>query len=262
MSLKTGVILVIAAIVLIVGIANFPIVGVSAGHRAVIYNTVSGQKRVATEGTTFRMPFVESVTDMSVQEQKSDFDENAGTKDSQSVDVKLTVNWHLDAGHVSDIYTRIGNLDQVGSVVFQNNTQDSIKAATSKYAALEIQQNRDNVAANALHILQEKVKPYHVIVDSLSITNINFTAQFNAAVEAAAEANQHAIQAQNEVAEAKAKAQAAVAQAQGQADAQKALQQTLTPELLQKYAIEKWDGHFPQYMLGGNTLPFINIPSK
>jgi hypothetical protein len=38
---------------------------------------------------------------------------------------------------------------------------------------------------------------------------------------------------------------------------------TLTPELLQKQAIEKWDGRFPMVMGGNGTLPLVNInPEK
>jgi hypothetical protein len=41
------------------------------------------------------------------------------------------------------------------------------------------------------------------------------------------------------------------------------LRETLTPELLQKQAIEKWDGKFPMVMGGNNSLPLINLdPTK
>ncbi|PMB13222.1 membrane protease subunit, stomatin/prohibitin, partial [Fischerella thermalis CCMEE 5319] len=54
-------------------------------------------------------------------------------------------------------------------------------------------------------------------------------------------------------------AQADINRAKGQAEAQKLLRLTLTPELLQKQAIEKWDGHFPTVMGGNGSLPLINI---
>jgi regulator of protease activity HflC (stomatin/prohibitin superfamily) len=41
-------------------------------------------------------------------------------------------------------------------------------------------------------------------------------------------------------------AQAEINRAKGQAEAQRLMRQTLTPELLQKQAIEKWNGQFPQ----------------
>ncbi|MEF7420813.1 hypothetical protein V4W98_15130, partial [Enterococcus faecium] len=54
---------------------------------------------------------------------------------------------------------------------------------------------------------------------------------------------------------------AEINRAKGQAEAQRLQRQTLTSELLQKQAIEKWDGRFPTVMSGNGTLPLINIDS-
>ena len=43
------------------------------------------------------------------------------------------------------------------------------------------------------------------------------------------------------------------------AEAQKLMRSTITPEILQQQAIEKWDGSFPQVMGGNGSLPFINL---
>ncbi|MCL1469789.1 hypothetical protein LAY57_03770 [Argonema antarcticum A004/B2] len=37
------------------------------------------------------------------------------------------------------------------------------------------------------------------------------------------------------------------------------LRENLTPQILQKHAIEKWDGKFPTVMSGNGALPFINV---
>lgn len=247
-------------IVLIIGIIFFPVIVVGAGERGVVFNNVSGiEPRILSEGTHVRMPFVESVINMPIKTQATSFDENAGTQDSQSIDVKLTVNWHLNPAKVNTIYQQIGDIEAVQNNVLTNNVQDSIKAAISKYVALDIQRNRDNVASRALNVLQIKMKRYNVIVDNLSITNINFSDQFNAAIEQAQVANQHAIAAENEVKTAQANAQAAIAQADGQAKAQEELQQTLTPEILEKLWIEKWNGVLPQYSTSNLPIPVFNI---
>lgn len=246
-------------IALFIVIANFPIVRIGAGERGVVFNNFSGlENRILDEGTHFRIPFVENVIAMPVRTQANNFEENAGTSDSQIVDVKLTLNWHLDPSKVNKIYQTVGNNDAVISTILTNNTQDAVKQATSKYVALDIQRNRDNVAAKALYLLQAKVKRYGVFIDGLSLTNINFSAQFNQAVENAQTASQNAIAAENKVKQVQAEAEAAIAKAKGEAEAQRLQQQTLTAELLQKYAIDKWDGHFPQYF-GAGALPFLTL---
>lgn len=250
---------ILAFFLLIIIIVAWPLAGVGAGERGVVFNNISGvEPRILGEGTHFRIPFVESVIVIPVKTLATNFEENAGTQDSQSIDVKVTVNWHLDPAQVNKVYQQIGNQDAVESTVLRNNTQDSVKASVSKYQALDIQKNRDTVATRAQDLLQKKVTRYHVIIDNLSLTNVNFSSDFNAAVEQAQVAQQKAKQAEYDVQRVKNEAQSAIAQAQGQAEAQKEVQQSLTPQLLQKMAIEKWNGVLPpQY--GSAPLPFLNI---
>ena len=48
-----------------------------------------------------------------------------------------------------------------------------------------------------------------------------------------------------------------VAQAQGQSQAQKLLQSTLTPELIQLKAVDKWNGVLPQFVGGNGAIPMV-----
>jgi prohibitin 1 len=97
-----------------------------------------------------------------------------------------------------------------------------------------------------------------IIVDNLSLTNINFSADFNNAVESAQVALQNAKRAEYDVKRVKNEADAAIAKAEGEAKAQQLQQQTLSPEVLQKLFLDKWDGHLPTYY-GQGALPFLNI---
>lgn len=250
-------------IAVIVIIALFPIVIIGAGQRGVVFSNGTGvEDRILGEGVHFRIPLVETVHKMSIKTQATSFDEkgsnSAGTADSQQVDLQVTINWHLDPSKVNKIYQNIGTNDDVIANVLANNTQDAVKQAISKYQALDIQRNRDTVAETALALLQKKVKRYDVIVENLSLTNINFSSDFNVAVEQAQVAQQKAKQAEYTVQQVKNEAQAAIAKANGEAEAQRQVQQSLTPELLKKMAIEKWNGVLPP-SYGNAPLPFLNI---
>ena len=50
----------------------------------------------------------------------------------------------------------------------------------------------------------------------------------------------------------------ALAAAKGKADANRILQESITPELIQLKAVEKWDGKLP-LSTSGNTLPFLKL---
>lgn len=245
---------------LVIVISLLPVVVVGAGERGVVFNNISGiEPIVLGEGTHFRNPFIEQVIIMPVKTQATPFTENAGTQDSQIVNVNLTINWHLNPAKVNVVYQEVGNIDALTNNVLNNNTQDSIKAAISKYAALDIQKNRDSVASRALEILQGKMKKYNVFVDNLSITNITFSPEFTQSIEQAQVQQQKAKAAQYAVATAKANADAAVATANGQAQAQQVVQQSLTPAILEKLWIERWDGKLPQYSTSALPIPVFNV---
>ena len=67
------------------------------------------------------------------------------------------------------------------------------------------------------------------------------------AVNAKNEAVQKAMKSQNEVAVVKAEAEKAIIAARAEAEANKLREQALTPAILEKMWIEKWDGKLPVY---------------
>jgi prohibitin 1 len=96
-------------------------------------------------------------------------------------------------------------------------------------------------------------------VDDVSLTKIGFSPEFTRSIEQKQIAEQDAKKAEYEAQKASKQAEAEVNRAKGTAEAQKLLRQSLNGELLQKQAIEKWDGKFPTVMGGNGALPLINI---
>lgn len=107
--------------------------------------------------------------------------------------------------------------------------------------------------------LETRLAAYGVIVDDVSLVDFAFSPEFSKAIEAKQIAEQEAKQAEFIAVKASKEAIGEVNRAKGQAEAQRLQRLTLTPELLQKQAIEKWDGRFPTVMGGNGTLPLINI---
>jgi regulator of protease activity HflC (stomatin/prohibitin superfamily) len=77
-----------------------------------------------------------------------------------------------------------------------------------------------------------------------------------------AEADQTVAKAEGEARSKKAvaegEASAILTKAKAQADANKLIRESLTPEVIQSIALEKWDGKLPQ-VTGGGALPFISV---
>ena len=135
-----------------------------------------------------------------------------------------------------------------------------LKAATAKHSATEILVKRSELKNEVDLSLVERVKPYDIIVDGVSLTDFQFSEQFAKAIEEKQIAEQDAQKAVYKAQEAKQSAQSEINLAQGKAEAQRLLKVTVNSQILQLRAIEKWDGHFPQVM-GGGALPLINLKS-
>ncbi len=145
------------------------------------------------------------------------------------------------------------------------------KAVTARKTAEEIITKRSDLAEETQVMLKERLSKYGVVLDDIAIVDLDFTAEFARAVESKQIAEQQAKQAEyvanKATADAKAtvntakgQAEAALTNARAQAEAQRLLKQSITPELLQLKAIEKWDGSMPQVIgTGGNLL--FNIPT-
>ena len=123
---------------------------------------------------------------------------------------------------------------------------ETFKGSSSKYTAGEMITNRAEIKKDTYEALKSRLTRYGIVVQDLSITNFTFSSSFTKAIEDKQVAQQNAERAKFNLEAAKTDAQA-----------QEAQRQTLSPELLQKWAIEKWDGKMPQYVGGGAVF---NIP--
>src|SRR5574343_119899 len=256
-----GLVILVIAIVILAAL-NPPVI-IGAGQRGVVFNNGSGiENRILGEGTHFRIPLVENVQKMNVRVQKSEFPEDTASKDLQRIKMNVAVNWQLVPNKVNKIYQQIGDNDTIVATLLTNRVQQSVKAEVSAYSAEEVQNNRDVLADKIEKNLEGKLKGYDIIITNVAITNLDYTPEFNAAIERKQLAQQEAEQAgylkqkaENEaagvIAKAEGDAKAKVTNAKAEAEAQQLLQQSLTPQLLQKMLIERWNGEYPKYMLGG-----------
>lgn len=264
-GIPNGVKFAIAGVALFIGllilIAIFPIVVIGAGNRGVVFSNTSGvQQKILGEGVHFRVPFVESVQHISVRVQKDEVTASAASKDLQTVTAKIVVNWHLDANRVNKIYQNIGDEKAVVDRILIPNTNEVVKAATAKYNAEQLLTQRPALKQEIDKGLSERLKSYDVILDDVSIVDLDFSAQFNQAIEAKATAEQEALAQKNKLESIKYQAQQKIETAKAEAESIQIKGDALknNPELVQLNAVDKWNGVLPTYMLGDST-PFINL---
>ncbi|GAB1545412.1 prohibitin family protein [Scytonema sp. NUACC21] len=245
--------------VLLLAILFRPFTIVNAGERGVVMQFGKVQNQVLDEGIHPIMPIVTSVKRLSVRVRQNTFNSDAASKDLQKITTELAVNWHIDPTKANRVYQQVGDEEQIITGIITPAVSEVLKAATAKKTAEEIITVRTELKEEIDKNLKVRLAAYGLIVDDVSLVNFAFSPEFSKAIEAKQIAEQEAKQAEFIAKKATQEAQADVNRAKGQAEAQKLQRQTLTPELLQKQAIEKWDGHFPTVMGGNGTLPLINI---
>lgn len=235
----------IAVLVLAVWLLLSMVVQIGTGRVGVVtrFGKVTG--RELTEGLNFKLPSpVEKVWVVDTRIQKQEASAQAASADLQVISSTLAVNFHLDRTKVGAIYRTVG--PQYEDRILAPAIQEVFKATTAKYTASQLLTERPQVKEDARKLLLDRLSTYGIILDDLSIVNFDFSPEFNRAIEQKQIAQQDA-----------ERAGYRLESARKEAEAQELQKSTLSSELLQKMAIEKWDGRMPQYVGSGSVF---NIP--
>lgn len=215
---------------------------------------------------------------MDNREQRIQFTQQAFSSDIQQVDMTGSVVFSIDKTTAMNLYKNVGT-DYVNIVVVPILNED-IKSVISKYTAEDLIGQRGILSSEILTDLRTDLADYGLNISSVSIENIDFTDAFESAVEAKQVATQTKQKAETEQAqltmeteqaaerkriEAQAEADVARIEAEakqyaGECEAamNTALAKSITPELVQYYYAQAWDGKLPSTMLGDSVIPMIN----
>jgi regulator of protease activity HflC (stomatin/prohibitin superfamily) len=245
------------AITVLIGIVlmgSFKVVG--PGERGVIFSKITGIKDVQLgEGLHLKLPFLEEIILIDVKVQKSQLDASAASSDLQNVSSTIAVNFHVDPSRAHKVYQEIGL--SYRERIIDPAVQESVKGVTAHYTAEELITRRSEIKDKIKSDLSDRLMEFNILVDEFSIIDFQFSAEFNAAIEAKQGAEQSALKATRDLDRIKVEAEQTISRARAEAEAMRLQQTTLTPMLLQLRALEKWDGHLPT--VSGDAVPFIDI---
>jgi prohibitin 1 len=232
---------------------------VNAGERGVLMQFGKVQEQILGEGLHVIVPTVYSVKKLSVRVQKQESSAEASSKDLQDVFTDVALNWHIIPDEANAIFQQIGDEKEVVVRIINPAVEEVLKAVIAKYTAEEIITKRGEVKAAVDEFLTLRLLTYHIAVDDISLVHVHFSQRFSDAVEAKQIAEQEAKRGEFLALKAVKEAEAKVNLAKGEAEVQRLLRDNLTPELLERQAIEKWDGKLPLIVgEGGKNLLDLN----
>ena len=216
------------------------------------------EERVLEEGLHLIIPLVNTVQKLSVRVQKQDISAEASSKDLQEVFTDVALNWHIIPEEANVIFQEIGDEKAVVERIINPAVEEVLKAVMAEYTAEEIITKRGEVKAEVDDALTTRLGSYHIKVDDISLVHVHFSERFTEAVETKQIAEQQAKRAGFVALKALKEAEAKVNIARGEAEAQRLVRETLNPEILEKQAIEKWNGKLPM-IVGDGGIKFLDL---
>ncbi|MBD1865089.1 MULTISPECIES: prohibitin family protein [Trichocoleus] len=249
---------VLIAVLLAALLSTFFVI-VNAGERGVLMQFGRVQEPVLGEGIHLIVPGVNTVKKLSVRVQNQEISAEASSKDLQDVYTDVALNWHIIPDEVDKIFQQIGDEATVVTTIINPAVEEVLKAVVAMYTAEEVITKRGEVKAAVDQALTTRLGTYHIAVDDISLVHVHFSKRFSNAVEAKQVAEQEAKRAEFVALKAAREAKAKVNLAKGEAEAQNLLREGLTPELLQKQAIEKWNGNLPLIMGDDGSSKLLDL---
>ena len=268
------VLLAIIVLVIIGVVASSSVKIVDAGNRGILthWSAVDLTNPPLDEGIHFVIPFQDEVVQMEVRTLKYDTSTRSASKDLQTVQTTVTVNYHPDTERVHYLYKEIGLSYE--SRVIQPAIDETVKQVSANYNAEELITKRPLVKADIENAIRERLNQFYIDTEVISITDFEFSPLFAKAIESKVEAEQKAQKAENDLirievearqleAQAVGLAAANIAEAQGEAEAISVINSALSsnPYYLEWLKTQAWDGKLPLVVGEGGT-PFISIPTN
>lgn len=157
--------------------------------------------------------------------QKLDIQTVSYSSDAQTMDIQMTVQYKIDPAKVENILTEYLTMESLSNRI-EKVADDNVKSILSKYSAMKIIETRAAISPEVEQTIKEAVGDrYYVTVTAVNLTNIDFTDEFEKAVEDKVVAEQQKeaaiTKAEQELEVAKLIAQAKIEEARGDAESQK-----------------------------------------
>lgn len=242
-------IVAVAVIFTVIVISNCFTV-VDAGHTGVVVTLGKVNEGVLQEGLHLKAPFVQKIVKIDNRIVKLEVDTEAFSKDLQTVETTLAINYRVDTSKSYSIYKNIGA--QYENVLVVPAVNEVLKAITAQYTAEESVTNRSLISDGLIVGLNDKLNNIGLYVTDVNIINFDFSDAFITAIEEKQVAQQQLLKAETEkqtaITNAEAEAETTRIKAEAEAEANNKIKSSLNEDVIRSKFYEKWNGELPQAM--------------
>lgn len=237
---------------------------VDAGHEGILVNLYGSDKGVndvsLVTGMVWYNPLTQDVYEYPTFVQTVDYPAfTINAKDGSEFTVDPTISLKIQDGQAAPIFRKYRKdvPDIINGPLF-NHVRDAFRIQLNKFTTDEIVSMRDSLEKAVEKQLIATLNKEGFQLEQLT-SGLKYPATIVEAVNAKNKAVQQAQEAENKVKVAEAEAKKLVVQAEAEAEANRLRSSALTPQVLQKEWIDKWDGTIPSVITGGNGQIFMDI---
>jgi regulator of protease activity HflC (stomatin/prohibitin superfamily) len=242
---------------------------VDQGERAVVLR-LGKTVNVAEPGLHFKVPWIDSVRKITVQNQNKRYQNlEAYSRDQQPANLTVSVTYVVS--DPSAIYEQYGDLEVAVLRLIDPRVTSGAKTIFGQYDAVRAIQERAGLNIDVGEAITSAITgPIEII--SIQIENIDFSDAYEQSVEQRMlaqveiqrrEQNLRTTEVEAQIARTRAEGEANAIRLRGEAEAAaisaRAEALRMNADLVQLQAVEKWDGKLPTTMVPSTALPFINL---
>ena len=197
---------------------------VEAGQVAVV-KSLGKVVGIRMPGTYFDFCLTNEYIYFDTTVQKLDINTNSYSSDAQTMNIQMTVQYRINPSNAENILIEYSTMQSLAGRI-EKVADDNVKSILSKYTAMKIIETRSMISPEVEKTIKDAVGDrYYVQVTAVNLTNIDFTDEFEKAVEDKVVAEQQKeaaiTKAEQELEVAKLTAQAKIEEARGDAESQK-----------------------------------------
>lgn len=222
------------------------------------------QNDVIQEGLNIKIPYIEKIVEIDCKTKKIETTSECSTKDLQIVNITVAINYNVVKATANVLYKEVG-LDYE-QIIINPAILESMKSVAAQYTAEELITKRSEISALTLEQIFNKIGHKGFSITEFNITNIDFSEEYDKAIEIKAVKQQEVESAKADLEKQRIQNEKEISIAEKDAKVMELQNNQITDKTLQlkslevkEKLIEKWNGQLPTTSLSDGTDALFNL---